>query len=157
MAGPGGRLGYRLRRAGYAAAAASVLAGCFAYRPAEPAGLRPGQVVRVTLTPSGAQEVTQQVGPRVETLDGRVIGARDGALSLSVTQVTRARAGEEFWPGDSVVVPVHGVSSLQVRQLDRKRSAWATAGALVALMAMRQAIVESGVFGGSSQRPPVGQ
>jgi GAF domain-containing protein len=64
----------RVARAASAATAAIAAAGCFAYRSAEPSSLRPGQVVRVALTPAGADDVTNQVGPRVTALDGRVIG-----------------------------------------------------------------------------------
>jgi hypothetical protein len=111
----------------------------------------------VSLTPSGAEEVTTQVGPRVTTLDGRVIGARDSALAVAVTQLTRSPVGEEFWTGDSVVVPVRGVGSLAVRQLDRQRSAWATGGLLVALVVMRQVFIESGVFGSRASPAPGSQ
>jgi hypothetical protein len=138
--------------------ASAVLAGgCFAYRAAEPAAVQPGQTIRVTLTPSGTQEVTQQVGPRVESLDGRVIAARDSALAVSVTQLTRARAGEEFWPGDSVIVPVRGVSTVEVRRLDRKRSALAVGGTLAAIFVLRRVVREAGLFGGGAGRPPGGQ
>jgi hypothetical protein len=138
-------------------ASAVLAAGCFAYRAAEPAAVEPGQTVRVTLTPSGTQELTQQVGPRVESLDGRVIATRDSALAVSVTQLTRARAGEEFWPGDSVMVPVRGVSGVEVRRLDRKRSALAVGGTLAAIFVLRRVVREAGLFGGGAGRPPGGQ
>ncbi|MFN2563808.1 MAG: hypothetical protein ABR499_02190 [Gemmatimonadaceae bacterium] len=136
---------------------AVVAGGCFAYRATEPARVAPGQLVRVTLTPSGAQELTQQVGPRVEALDGRVLQARDSAFSVAVTQLSRARAGEEFWTGDSVVVPFRGVSSLWVRRLDRKRSAMAVGGTIIAVFAMRRVVQEAGLFGGGPGRPPGSQ
>jgi hypothetical protein len=139
------------------AASALVAGGCFAYRAAEPAAAQAGQIVRLTLTPAGSQELTRQVGPRVESLDGRVLAARDTALAVSVTQLTRARAGEEFWPGDSVVVPVRSVGSLQVRQLDRKRSALAVGGTVVAIFVMRRVVQEAGIFGGGPKPPPGGQ
>jgi hypothetical protein len=134
-----------------------MVAGCFAYRSAEPAALQPGQTVRLTLTSSGTQEITQQVGPRVQVLDGRVIAARDSALAVSVTQLTRALAGEEFWPGDSVIVPVRGLSGLEVRQLDRKRTWLAVGGTAVAIVVLRRVIQEAGIFGGGVSRPPSGQ
>jgi hypothetical protein len=138
-------------------ASAVLAASCFAYRAAEPGAVEPGQTVRVTLTPSGTQELTQQVGPRVESLDGRVIATRDSTLAVSVTQLTRARAGEEFWPGDSVMVPVRGVSGVEVRRLDRKRSALAVGGTLAAIFVLRRVVREAGLFGGGAGRPPGGQ
>src|SRR5919202_5281342 len=146
-----------LSRAACVAALATTAGGCFAYRTTQAGGVQPGQVVRVSLTPSGADEVTRQVGPRVTTLDGRVIAARDSALSVAVTQLTRAPAGEEFWTGDSVVVPVRGVSALAVRRLDRQRSALATGGVLVAAVLLRQVLIESGVFGSRASPAPGSQ
>jgi hypothetical protein len=119
--------------------------------------VQPGQVVRLALTPSGSQELTSQVGPRVESLDGRVLAARDTTLAVSVTQLTRGRAGEEFWPGDSVVVPVRGVGSLLVRTLDRKRSTLAVGGTLVAIFVLRRVVQEAGIFGSGAKPPPGGQ
>jgi hypothetical protein len=147
----------RVRRAVGVAASALLAGGCFVYRAAEPAALQPGETVRLTLTSCGTQEITQQVGPRVQALDGRVITARDGAVTVSVTQLTRSRGSEEFWPGDSVVVPFRGLDSLLVRRLDRKRSALAVGGTLVAIFAFRRIAQEAGLFTTGAGRPPGGQ
>jgi hypothetical protein len=138
-------------------ASALAAGGCFTYRAAEPGALQPGETIRVGLTPSGAQEITRQVGPRVASLDGRLIAARDSALAVSVTQLTRTRASEEFWPGDSVIVPVRGVESLLVRKLDRQRSALAVGGALVGMLVLRRVTQEAGLFGGGARPSPGGQ
>jgi hypothetical protein len=135
-------------------AAAISSAGCFAYRAADPGTVRPGQEVRVTLTPAGAAEVTPQVGPRVEVLDGRLIAPRDSALAVAVTQVTRGHSGEEFWTGDSVVVPVRGVSSLLVRQLDRNRTWLAVGATALAVVIMRRVVEQAGVFGSRPNPSP---
>jgi hypothetical protein len=147
----------RARTLTVAAMAAVSACGCFAYRAAEPTALHAGQDVRVTLTPAGAAELTKQVGPRVETLDGRVIGPRDSALAVAVTQLTRARGSDEFWTGDSVLVPVRGMSSLAVRQLDRKRTWLAVGGTAVAVIVMRAVIKEAGVFGSRPSPAPGSQ
>lgn len=131
--------------------------GCFAYRPADPTGLRTGEAVRVELTSSGAQELTQQVGPRVESMNGRVLGPRDSTLVLAVSQLTRSRGMEEFWTGDSVAVPVRGVSSLLVRRFDRNRTLLAVTGGAIGLFVMRRVIEEAGIFGSRANRPPGSQ
>jgi hypothetical protein len=128
--------------------------GCFVYRAAEPARVQPGEGVRIVLSSTGSQELTGQVGPRVTRLEGRVIGSRDTALALSVTQLVRTPASEEFWNGDSVVVPVRAVDALSVRRLDRRKSAIAVGGTLVALYFMRRLADEAGVFGSRQNRPP---
>jgi hypothetical protein len=137
----------RARTLTVAVTAAVSACSCFAYRTAEPTALRAGEEVRVTLTPAGAAELTKQVGPRVETLDGRVIGPRDSALAVAVTQLTRGRGSDEFWTGDSVIVPVRGVSSLSVRQLDRKKTWLAVGATAVGIFVMRTVVKEAGVFG----------
>jgi hypothetical protein len=138
-------------------AAAVGVPGCFAYRAADPAAVRPGQEVRVTLTPAGAAEVTPQVGPRVEMLDGRLIAPRDSALAVAVTQLTRGRGGEEFWTGDSVIVPVRGVSSLFVRELDRNRTWLAVGATAIAVVVMRRVVEQAGVFGNRPNPSPGSQ
>jgi hypothetical protein len=149
-----GRQFVGIRRAVGVVASAVIACGCFAYRPADPSGLRTGEAVRVELTPSGAQELTQQVGPRVETLDGRVIVPRDSTLVVAVRQLTRSRGMEEFWTGDSVAVPVRGVSSLAVRRFDRNRTLLAVTGSVVGLFVVRRIVEEAGIFGSRPGRPP---
>jgi hypothetical protein len=131
--------------------------GCFAYRPADLGGVRAGESVRVELTPVGTQEITQQVGPRVETLGGRVIFPRDSSLVVAVRQITRSRGMEEFWTGDSVTVPARAVSSLAVRRFDRNRTLLAVTGTVVGVLVMRRVIEEAGIFGSRPGRPPPGQ
>lgn len=153
----GGRQFVGVRRAVGVAVTAVLAGGCFAYRPADPTGLRTGEAVRVELTPSGAQEITQQLGPRVESLDGRVVGPLDSALVLAVRQLTRSRGAEEFWTGDSVTVPVRAVSSLLVRRFDRNRTWLAVGGAAIGIFVMRRVIIEAGLFGGRVNRQPGSQ
>lgn len=136
------------------AASALAAGGCFAYRRAEPTSLQPGEGVRIVLSSAGSQELTTQVGPRVTRLEGRVIGARDTALSVAVRQLLRTPASEEFWNGDSVVVPVRVVDTVAVRRLDRRRSALAVGGTLVAVLVLRRVAQEAGVFGSNQTRPP---
>ena len=128
--------------------------GCFVYRAAEPARLQPGEGVRIALTPAGSQELTGQVGPRVTQLEGRVIGSRDTSVALSVTQLLRGPTNEEFWNGDSVIVPVRAVNALSVRRLDRQKSVIVAGSTIVALYFMRRLAQEAGVFGTSQSRPP---
>ena len=145
----------RLRNVVVVAASALVAGGCFVYRRAEPTSVQPGEGVRIVLSPAGTQTLTTQVGPRVSRLEGRVIGARDTALSVAVRQLLRTPAAtEEFWNGDSVVVPVRVVDTVSVRRLDRQRSALAVGGTLVAVFVLRRVIQESGIFGSGQGRPP---
>jgi hypothetical protein len=146
-----------VRRALCVVTSAVMAGGCFAYRPADLGGVRPGEAVRLELTPTGAQELTQQVGPRVQSLDGRVVFPRDSSLVVAVRQLTRSRGMEEFWTGDSVTVPARGVSSLAVRRFDRNRTLLAVTGTVVGILVMRRVIEETGFFSSGPGRPPPGQ
>jgi hypothetical protein len=147
----------RVRRMLCVAASSTLAAGCYAYRPADLSGLRSGEAVHVELTPSGAEEITHQLGPRVASLDARVVGPRDSALVLAVRQLTRSRGTEEFWTGDSVTVPVRALSSVSVRRFDRTRTWLAVGASAIGIVVMRQAIIESGIFGGRVNRQPGAQ
>jgi hypothetical protein len=138
-------------------ASACVITGCFAYRPADPGRVRSGDAVRVEVTASGAQEITMQLGPRVESLDARVLAPRDSALVLSVNQITRWRGGEEFWTGDSVTVPLRALGAVSVRRFDRTRTWLAVGGAAIGIALMRHVVMESGIFGDRVNRPPGSQ
>jgi hypothetical protein len=46
------------------------------------------------------------------------------------------------------------VDALSVRRLDRRKSAFAAGGTLVALLVMRRLADEAGVFGSGQSRPP---
>lgn len=144
----------RLRLVGIGVAAAIQATGCFAYRPLDAGGVRGGEVVRVAITPRGAEELTRQVGPRVESLGGRMLRPRDTTLVVAVSELTRARGTEEFWTGDSVSVPLSSVGALFVRRFDPTRTLLAVTGAAVGILLVRRAIDEAGLFGGSVGRQP---
>ena len=138
-------------------AAAIQAAGCFAYRPSDPSHVRMGEVVRVAVTPRGAEQLTQQVGPRVETLAGRVIHPRDTALVVAVSELTRSRGAEEFWTGDSVSVPLSGVGGLTVRRFDRTRTWLTVGGAVIGIALLRRVVHDAGVFGTPVRSQPGSQ
>ena len=106
-----------------------------------------GEVVRLAVTARGAEQLAPQVGPRVESLSGRVIHPRDSALVVAVSEVTRSRGAEEFWTGDSIRVPLSGVGGVTVRRFDRSRTVLTVAGAVIGLVLARRLVEETGVFG----------
>lgn len=147
----------RVCRGGLVVAAVILTAGCFAYRPSEPTRVRTGEVVRVAVTPHGAQQLTHQVGPRVESLAGRVIHPRDSALIVAVREVTRSRGGEEFWTGDSVSVPLSGVGGLLVRRFDRNRTLLTVTGAVIGMVLLRRVIDDATATGTRVRQQPGSQ
>ena len=146
-----------LWRVGVGVAAVVQTAGCFAYRPSEASAVRSGEVVRVAITSRGAEQLTEQVGPRVETLAGRVVRPRDTTLVVSVRELTRSRGAEEFWSGESVSVPFSGVDAVSVRRFDRNRTFLAVAGAAIGIVLLRGVIEEAGILGGRVNPQPGSQ
>lgn len=144
-------------RAVVGVAAAIQAAGCFAYRPSDPSRVRIGEVVRVAVNHHGAQQLTQQVGPRVESLAGRVIHPRDTALVVSVREVTRSRGSEEFWTGESVSVPLSGVGGVSVRRFDRNRTLLTVTGAVIGIALLRRVIDDASLAGAPVRQQPGSQ
>jgi hypothetical protein len=147
----------RVWRVGVGIAAAILVVGCFAYRPSESSRVRMGDVVRVSVTPQGAEQLTRQVGPRVASLGGRVIQPRDTALVVAVSEVTRSRGTEEFWTGDSVSVPLSGVGGVSVRRFDRNRTLLTVTGAVIGIVLMRRVIDDAAIFGARVRQQPGSQ
>jgi hypothetical protein len=147
----------RVLRVAVGVAAVVQTGGCFAYRPSDIGAVRSGELVRVAITPRGAEQLTEQVGPRVETLGGRVLRPRDTTLVVSVRELTRSRGAEEFWTGDSVSVSFSGVDAVSVRRFDRNRTFLAVAGAAIGIVLLRGAMEESGILGGRVNRQPGSQ
>ena len=150
--------GARARRGGpkrarpVAAAAALLLtAGCYSYRPVAGVAPAPGAELRVQLTDAGMSELTRYLGPRVMTVDGRLVEIEpDSTLMLSVKAVHTAEGGLQRWPGEGTVrVPNAAVASVSRRTLSRKRTAVFAGGLTAALVAIGVYALDLGRAGGS--------
>lgn len=124
--------------AALAVSAAAVLSACYDYvRPPRDAPV-PGSEVRVALTDAGSLAVAPSVGPRVETVDGRLTSVGADSVVLGATETTQYDGTESTWRGERVAVPRSAISSMSVRRLNGTKTALigvAAVGALVALIA----------------------
>lgn len=109
-------------------------AGCFAYHPASaqdpPA---PGQEVRVRYQDPEAAAVTtwQRQEARTTRLEGRVLEWHEDVAVLAVfppPTATGSMSRVSPHP-DTVRVPVAGITSVEIRELDRTKTAAAAVGA----------------------------
>jgi hypothetical protein len=132
---------------------------CYRYVPlAEPAAPK-GEEVRVHLSPTGAADLASEIGPRMASIEARVldVGA-DSSLTLAVSQLRSMRGEPVAWQGDApVVVPRAAVASVEHRRLARGRTLAASTGAAAALAAIGAIAVRSGKGsgrGGPSPPPP---
>ena len=121
-------------------AGSTVAAGCYRYVPVETATVPPGARVRAQLSAEGTERVRAGTGTADRgRVEGRVVErAADGALLLELpagpaeapvgVSARRLRA--------RVTLPARDLVSLELRQLDRKRTAFfvAGSGALAALL-----------------------
>lgn len=102
-----------------------------------------GSDVRVTVSDAQALELTQQTGQLSRTVDGRLVGASEDSVFVSVvtlrlpSEVSGSRQLRQ-----SVGIPRTGVEALATRELSLLRSGVAAAlgGAVVALV-IRQVVV----------------
>ena len=137
--------------------AALLLCACYVNVPLTTVAPDPGSRVHVALTDQGSVDLARYLGRNVASVDGRLIGATDSALSLSVSQVATRAGDEQFWKGEQVTLPRLAVATMQGRKLSFWRSGL-IAGALVAGIAF---VAGSGVGsssgGGNTNPPPVGQ
>lgn len=128
--------------------AAVAVGGCQTFQPAEPAGLRPGQTVRVELADSSARARAGWDGPDRDRLTGEVVRSSREGMELSV----RSRLGGATLSPyrDTLDVPASLISSVQRRRISALRSA-AVAGGVVAAAAL---VFELNVTGGGTAPPP---
>ena len=90
--------------------------GCYNYLPRGRTELEPAMFVDVRLTPDGSDSLARYVGPEIVSLRGRYQTTTENGLALSVWSVA-GRQGEVLaWRGETVVVPVMYVRSIEQRQ-----------------------------------------
>ncbi len=145
------------RRARYRrlAAAAAVLAAlysnaCYTFQPT--ASTPPvGSDVRVTVSDAQALELTEQTGQLSRTVDGRLVGASEDSVFVSVvtlrlpSEISGSRQLRQ-----SVGIPRTGVEALANRELSVFRSAtMAALGSALVAVVIRQVVV-----GGSDDEDP---
>lgn len=133
-----------------AALSALAVGGCQTFQPAEPAGVRPGQTVRVELADSSTRARAEWSGPDRDRLTGKVVRSSRDGMELSV----RSRlGGADFSPyRDTLSVPAPLIRSVREQRISALRSA-AVAGGVVAAAAV---IFELNITGGGSAPPPNG-
>jgi hypothetical protein len=98
-------------------AGAILLAGCYTYRPLSTAQPLPGTRVSAELTDDGARELSGQVGPEVEHVEGEVLIVDSAGVRMAVRQIETTRGIQSDWRGEKVTIPRSAVSGWQERRL----------------------------------------
>ena len=133
-------------RARYLAPVLCVLCACYESVPIELARVQPGTKIRVSLTDAGADSLARYLGPGVETIDGKLISTSDSGVSLSVTSVAMRSGQDQFWKGETVVIPRYSLASVLARRINKPKSLLLGGAFVVALATLKL----SGVGGGNS-------
>lgn len=139
------------RLAGAAAVlAAACSSACYTFQPT--ASTPPvGSDVRVTVSDAQALELTQQTGQLSRTVDGRLVGASEDSVFVSVvtlrlpSEISGSRQLRQ-----SVGIPRTGMEALATRELSVLRSGvMAALGSTLVAVVVRQVVV-----GGSNEEEP---
>lgn len=129
---------------------ASLLAGCYTYRPVSAPAPAPGARVSAQLTTEGSRELTGQIGPEILHVEGNVLTADSVGLDLQVREIESYRGIRSDWHGEHVKLPHAAVAGLQERRLSVGGS-FLLGGVLTAgLYAMYSILGGSGLFEGSN-------
>jgi hypothetical protein len=99
------------------AASTILLNGCYTYRPLSTPEPLPGTRVSAALTDDGARELSGQVGPEVDHVEGDVLAVDSNRVQLAVRQVETTRGYEVDWKGEKVTIPRAAVAGWQERRL----------------------------------------
>lgn len=139
-------------------AACCMAAGCYTYRPTDPAELQPSAEIRARLTTEETARLGTVVPVEQSMLEGTVVERSGDSLMLLVPVSSELRGMRVETLHQRVQVPVSGIAGADLRRLDRTRTGLLI-GAAVAAVATATIAALSG--GGSSKRdvpnPPPGE
>jgi hypothetical protein len=144
-------------RVRYLAPVLCVLCACYESVPIELARVQPGTKIRISLTDAGADSLARYLGPGVETIDGKLISTDDRGVSLSVSQVAMKSGQDQFWKGETVVIPRYSLSTVQARRINKSKSLLLGGAFVVALASIKLSGVAGGNGGGSGTGGSGGQ
>jgi hypothetical protein len=131
-------------RARYLAPVLCVLCACYESVPIELARVQPGAKIRISLTDAGADSLARYLGPGVETIDGKLISTSDSGVSLSVTSVAMRSGQDQFWKGETVVIPRYSLGTVLARRVNKPKSLLLGGAFVVALATLKLAGVGGG-------------
>ena len=131
-----------------------VLCACYESVPTELGRVEPGTRLRVSLTDLGADSLARYLGRGVETIDGKLISTTETGVSFAVTQVFMRSGQDQFWQGETVVIPRSSLGTVQARRVNKLKSLLLSGAFVVALATLKLAGVGSANSGGTVGQPP---
>ncbi|MEA2712058.1 MAG: hypothetical protein QOK27_19 [Gemmatimonadales bacterium] len=122
--------------------------GCYTYRPLITPEPVPGTRVSAQLTAEGSRDLSGQVGPAVEHVEGNVLRVDSAGIQLSVRQVEGFRGIENDWNGEPVLIPRTAVAGWQQRRLSLGGTGFVGGLVLGGVYAMYRLLGGPGLFQG---------
>lgn len=141
-------------RARHFAPVLCVLCACYESVPVELGRVEPGSKVRISLTDAGADSLARYLGPGVETIDGKLVSTSETGVSLAVTSVAMRSGQDQYWKGETVVIPRSSLATVQARRVNKPKSLLLGGVFVVALATLRLSGVGGGNGGGRGGNPP---
>ena len=98
--------------------------GCFTLQPIT-TGTAPesGTRMALVLNDVGRVALAPTVGPEIDRIEGRLVGADSDGYSIAVEHVYFLRGGVQIWSGENVRVGRSQVGSVSERRLSKVRTA----------------------------------
>lgn len=110
--------------------------GCYAYVPADPGEVPAGAAVRARITAPEAERLSEVLGRQDRVLDGRLLGQGPAGILLEVPSVAEAEGLPSTRLNQRITLSPAQVNEIEVRRLDRLRTAGLVAGGVVAAAAL---------------------
>jgi hypothetical protein len=111
-----------------------LLSGCFTYIPVEPGEVEPGVAVRARVSAAASERIAPLLGAtEARRLDGKLITRGSDTLIVEVPTVVVDTREFGRTPNQRVSIPRSDLVELEVRRLDRWRTAGILGGAAVVL------------------------
>lgn len=127
------------------------LPACYSYSPVEQGTPGAGSEVRLRLGDEGADRVTGE-SSLVErgVVEGRIVEQRGSAVRLLVSRPARRQFAAGGRARDTVAVPLSGIQSVELKQLEVGKTAALFAGITAGGVLLGAAALSSAGSGGSS-------
>ena len=129
----------------------SALCGCYTYRPLATPEPAAGTRVSAELTQQGSRDLSGEIGPAVEHVEGEVLRVDSTGVELSVRQVEGFRGIQSDWNGEPVVIPRTAVAGWQQRRLSVGGTGFVSGLVLGGLYAMYRLLGGAGLFQGGGR------
>jgi hypothetical protein len=126
----------------------SMLCGCYTYRPLISPEPVAGTRVSAELTAKGSQDLTGEIGPAIEHVEGEVLRVDSAGIEMSVLQVEGFKGIQSDWNGEPVVIPRTAVAGWQQRRLSVGGTGFVGGLALGGLYAVYRLLGGPGIFQG---------